>query len=82
MMGPYSEIRFVLAENLPERLKKKASVERGLVALKISIHSPPEYDIEPIEGSPTEYLKKLANEDGITQEDFDRLAKSLEEHSE
>lgn len=81
MPGPYSEIKFVLAENLPERLRKKAKVEKGLVALKISIHSPPEYDVELIKGSPTEYLKKLAREDGISQEDFDKAAKMIAEET-
>lgn len=74
MSGPYSEIRFVMAENLPEKLKKEAKVDRGLVALKIRINSPPAYEVEPISGSPTDYLKKLAEEDGITQEDFDRAS--------
>jgi len=76
MAGLYS-IRFVLAENLPEKLRKEAGIDKGLVALKTSIHSPPTYAVEPIKGSPTEYLKKLAKEDGITQEDFDKASKMV-----
>ena len=64
----------MMAEKLPSHLLERSSKKSGLVAIKVSVNSPPQYEIEPVEGSPTEYLKKLSQHEGITQ---DRLNAGL-----
>jgi len=63
----YSKIKFAMAENLSDDLKEKAGKDTGLVAIKVFINSLPTFDVEPISGSPTDYLKKLGRDEGITQ---------------
>jgi len=75
----YNEIRFALAENLREDLKQilvdRGLEATGLVALKISVNSLPEIEVVPVEGSPTDFIKKLGEEDGITQEVLNKKLK-------
>ncbi len=72
----YDKIIFAMAENLSNELKQKAGKDTGLVAIKIFINSIPVFDVEPISGSPTDYLKRLGHDEGITQK---RLNVGLEE---
>lgn len=74
----YNEIRFALAKNLSPDLLKQFKIKNkvGLVAIKVSINSPLTYDIVPVTGSPTEFIRELGREEGITQE---VLNKSLKE---
>jgi hypothetical protein len=74
----YNEIRFALAKNLSPDLLKQFKISKGvgLVAIKVSINSPLTYDIVPVTGSPTEFIRELGREEGITQE---VLNKSLKE---
>lgn len=67
MTKQFSEIKFEMAENLPENLKAISPKKEGLVAVKSSINSLPMYEIDEVD-SPTAYLKKLGIEQGITQE--------------
>lgn len=75
----YREIKFVMVENLKGRTKeiaKDIGINEGLAALKISIDSPPQYEIIPITENPIEFVKKLAKEDGIEQSELDRVLAS------
>jgi len=76
----YDKIIFAMAENLSNELKQKAGKDTGLVAIKVAIkvfiNSIPVFDVEPISGSPTDYLKRIGHDEGITQE---KLNVGLEE---
>ncbi len=62
----FSEIKFAMAENLPASLKALSEKKVGLVAVKVSVNSLPKYIVDPV-NSPTEYIKKLGTDEGITQ---------------
>ncbi len=63
----YDKIEFAMAENLSDVLKEKAGKDTGLVAIKVIIKPDLIFDVEPISITPTDYLKKLGREEGITQ---------------
>jgi len=63
----YDKIIFAMAENLSNKLKEKAGKDTGLVAIKVFINSLSTFNVEPISGSPTDYLKRLGHDEGITQ---------------
>lgn len=71
MAQQFSEIKFEMVENLPENMKAIAPKKKGLVAIKSSINSLPRYVIDPVD-SPTDYLKNLGKEQGITQETLNK----------
>ncbi len=61
-------IGFWLASNLQGEARetaRKAGITEGLVAVKIYVGSPPEFDVEPVTNSPTEYLREFAEKEGL-----------------
>ena len=83
MSKTYGEIKFVLAENLPQKLKDISPVQKGLVAVKTSINSLPEYEIDSVGDSPTNYIQRLGREDNsleIARVNLKRLKSEFEKH--
>ena len=67
-MGTLREVRFAFAEKLPQSLKDKSPKTTGLVAIRVSIDSPPEITIDDVSIDPIDYLTKLGEEECISQE--------------
>ena len=65
------KVDFVLAEDLPQEKKEEYGIEKGLVALELSINPPPKIKALPIKGDNiiSYWLNKL-NEDGVTNEEL------------
>ena len=62
----YQEIRFCFAEDLFGELKDRSPVKKGLVVVKAKAgNSLPEYEIEVLKVSPSEYIKNLAKKEKI-----------------
>lgn len=64
----YREIEFAYAENLKGNVKKIAegnNITKGLVVIKTTIDSPPQYEVVQVETSPTEFIRELAREENI-----------------
>mgnify|MGYP001574119927 FL=1 len=62
----FQEIRFCFAEDLVGELKDISPVKKGLVVVKAKAGNPlPEYEIEALKVSPSEYIKNLAKRERI-----------------
>lgn len=62
----YQEMRFCFAEDLVGELKEKSPIKKGLVVVKAKVGKVlPEYEIEALKVSPSEYIKNLAKKEKI-----------------
>ena len=67
----YDDVKFALAENLTGKAKDVAdakNITKGLVAVSVKYGSPEEWDVEQVIGSPTEFIKEKANQEGVRKE--------------
>jgi hypothetical protein len=78
-MKNVSQIHFALAQNLSKELREKSPVKEGLVAVFVSFNSPPEFEVKEVKGSPMDFIKKLAEEEGVTQKELNRIFKREKE---
>lgn len=61
-------IEFWLASELYGDAKiaaEKSGIKDGIVAVKTYVGSPPQFEVDSITGSPTEYLRDLATKEGL-----------------
>lgn len=73
----YYQIHFAMAEKLGAELKAVSPIKEGLVAVFV-YGNPPEFEVREVKGSPMEFIKGLAKEEGITQADLNRVFKREE----
>lgn len=65
------DARFELAENLRGEAKEAAliqGVESGLVFVAVKYGSKAKWNIRKVDASPTEFIRKLAKEEGVDLE--------------
>lgn len=64
----YDDVKFALAENLtgkPKEVAEANGIKEGLVIVGVKYASPGEWDVLEVKGSPTEFVNKLAKEEGL-----------------
>lgn len=68
MTNNYDDVKFALAENLTGKAKDVAvanGILKGLVAISVKYGSPSEWEVEQVTGSPTEFIRKKAEDEGV-----------------
>lgn len=66
----YYSIEFALAEQLRGKAKEIAyanGIKNGMVAIMAKAGSPVDFEVVAVEGSPTEFIRKLAKEEKIDE---------------
>ncbi len=68
----YDDVKFALAENLKGEAKEAAKakgIESGLVAVGVKYGSAGQWTVEKVDVSPTDFIQKKAEEEGINLKD-------------
>ena len=82
----YEGSQFVRIEDLKGRaleVAKQKGYTKGLAILRVSINSPPEYDVQLVESNdPLDLIVEIGKQDGITPEKIDKALKAFSEEDE
>lgn len=73
----YDALKFVMAENLPQDLWNSSPKKSGLVIVATKVDSIPRDTVIPINTTPSQFIKELSKDEGITAEKMDELIKTL-----